>query len=224
MIKFRIYPIKILEEWSNISNSLFQLGYNEESMRGIKLSNVSNKHIEGAYFEKIIYSEVINNPITGIEIITQETFLHTKFNIYRENKIIVLINPSRRINSLFGFLSINANNLFYIREAMLDIGGFCILSKSKLRDFRVKKVSFQPFNISNQSTAIISVSSSSDALEEALTLGIDIPPLIQRVAFECTYQGKKVSGSISKSGLFSISNNAGYDFFDEFIKNDDLIK
>ena len=55
-------------------------------------------------------------------------------------------------------------------------------------------------------------------------MGIDIPSLIQRVVFECTYQGKKVSGSISKSGLFSISNNAGYDFFDEFIKNDHLIK
>ncbi len=224
MIKFRIYPIKILTEWTNISKSLFQLSYNENSMRGIKLSNISNKHIEGTYFEKVIYSETINNPITGIETVTQETFLHTNFNIYREKKLIVLINPNRRISSLFGFLSINANNIFYIREAMFDIGEFCTISKSKLHNFRIKKVSFSPFNISNQSTAIIAVSSLNDALEESLTLGIDIPSLIQRVVFECTYQGKKVSGSISKSGLFSISNNAGYDFFDEFIKNDHLIK
>ena len=107
---------------------------------------------------------------------------------------------------------------------MFDICEFCTISKSKLHNFRIKKVSFSPFNISNQSTAIIAVSSLNDALEESLTLGIDIPSLIQRVVFECTYQGKKVSGSISKSGLFSISNNAGYDFFDEFIKNDHLIK
>lgn len=214
----------MIEEWDIISKKLFQLNYNEDLMRGIKLSNVSNKHIEGTYYEKIIYSETINNPIFGVETVTQETFLHINFNIYRDKSIFVITNPNRRMNALFSFIAMNANKLFYIRETNFDISGFCKISKSELRDFRIKKAIFPPFNISNESTATISVSSIGDALEEAATLGINIPSLIQRIAFECTYQGKKISGSISKSGLFSVSNNAGYDFFDEFVKHDSLIK
>lgn len=218
MLKYRVYPLSILKSWKDLSRNLLALKYNDEYMRGIKLKDISSTSIAGTYYEKIQYTEVINHPINGIQTISQETFLYTDFFIYKDNNVFALVNPSRKPNSVFKFLSIHSNDVLSLRNSNIDIYKFSLFARDNLKEFRVKKIFFSPFNFSQNSIANISISSLDDALEDSNYLGIVLPKNIQKISFDCRHYGKKISVTLAATGSISISNNAENDFFD-FILN-----
>lgn len=218
MQKYRIYPLSILKSWKDLSINLLTLKYNDEYMRGIKLKDISNTSINGTYYEKAQYTEIINHPTDGMQTISQETFLYTDFFIYKDSNVFVLVNPSRNPNSVFKFLSIHSNNVLSIRNSNVDLDKFCLFARENLKEFRVKKIFFSPFNFSQNSIANISISSLEDALEDSNHLGIILPKNIQKISFDCRYYEKKISVTLAMTGSISISNNAGDDFFDFILK------
>jgi hypothetical protein len=222
MTKYKIYHINFFEKWDLISTTISQLRYNDNSMMGIKLTNISNFSIEGVYYEKIIYTETIDHPINGISTTHQETFIHTTFVIYKERGIVILLNPSRRSNSFFNFISINTTNLFSLSESQFNIYEFYKYAIKSLQEFRIKKIVFYPFNFLPQSTATISITSQNNALNDSYSLGINIPHNILKISFECIYQSKRLTGSLSSSGLVSVSSTADIDFLEHILDNNRL--
>ncbi|MDL2280113.1 hypothetical protein LJC15_05600, partial [Desulfovibrio sp. OttesenSCG-928-G11] len=188
------------------------LKYTDEATRGIKLIDISSTSITGTYYEKIQYNETINHPVNGIETIIQESFLYTDFFIDNDSMVFILVNPSRRPNSVFKFLSINSHNVLSIKTSNINISQFCSFAKTALKDFRVKKIFFVPFNFSQKSTASISISSIDDAIEDSSQLGVDLPKNIQKIYFDCRHYNKKISGIITAAGSISVSSTAGSDF------------
>jgi len=213
-MKYKLCHVKFIAEWVLLSHSLSLLEYNDSLMRGLKLINVSNKFIDGIYYEKIAYSEIVHHPINGVTTEIKETFLHTNFSICREISTIVLSDPGRRANSFFSFVSIKNSNLFMIRDISYNIKSFCEVAKEKFSTFRLKRITFPPMNFSSQSIAAITISSQNDALEESIFLGIALPIEFLRIEFECGYNSKRITGSVSRSGIISLSSNADRNFLD----------
>lgn len=218
MLNYRVYPISIFESWQELAKNFLSLKYDDNVMKGVKLKDVSATLISGTYYEKIIYSEIINHPLNGIETITQESYLHTEFDIYRDSALFILKNPSRRPNSIFKFLALHSNNVLSVSNNSIDVLNFCHNSMNRLREFKVRKVFYAPFSFIQNSIASISISSINDALEDSAQFGINLPNTIQKISFECRYQDKKVVGSVSMNGSISISNSAGQSFFEDILK------
>ena len=218
MLKYRVYPVTYYRSWNELSECLLSLKYNDSAMRGIKLKDVSSDIISGTYYELLLYNETINHPINGIKTVTQETFLYTDFEICKKDCLFILINPSRRATSIFKFLAINSHDIISISNKDIDIMKFYKNSLLYLKDFKVKKVFYSPFNFTNDAIANISILSLNDAIEDSKNLGISLPNDIQKMSFECRYNDKKIVGCVAMNGSISFSNCAGQSFFEDILK------
>ena len=214
MASYKIFPISLGGDWAMVSRGLSSLSYSDDAMRGITLRNISNKCIEGIYYEKLVYSETIYHPIAGIEEVTRETFLHTTFHIFRDSNIMIISNPSKKFISLFNFISIYAGSLFQVKEFSFNIFKFCEFSKNNLRNFRIKQIQFPPFNILPHCVAKITISSLNDAIDDSTSVNIVLPKDFKKISFECEFNSRKLVGSVASSGSMVVSNHAGFDFFE----------
>lgn len=214
MVSHKIFPVIFEKCWDDVSNGLSLLSYNDQTMRGLVLKNISNVSIEGIYYEKLAYTETIYHPLGGIETIVRETYLHTNFIIFREAGILVVKNPGKKFLSLFSFISVYGGDLIHMRSQVFDIYKFCLFCKDHLSGFKIKQINFLPYNILPQCIAKISISSLNDAIEDAANVNIILPKEFKKISFECAFNTKKLVGSVNSTGLLVFSNHAGIDFLE----------
>ena len=217
MIKIKFLSFSSSVSWDKLEKSLLSLRYTENESQGINVSSIDDTELKATFYERITYTEVINHPIDGISESIGTTYFASDFVINREKKLIYFVNSTKRINSLLTFMSLKDPN-FYASELIINILNFPSIGSKLLDNFRVKKLTFPPFELSEDSHAFFSIASKSDVFNDLKTIVLPLPKNPTRLAFEGILYGKRMSGEIVSSGLCSITNQH-YEVFIEALVN-----
>lgn len=217
MIKIKFLSFSSSVSWEKIEKSLLSLRYTDDESQGISVLSIDDKELKATFYERITYTEIINHPIDGISESIGTTYFASDFVINREKKLIYFINSTKRINSLLTFLSIKEQN-FYASDLTLNTLNFPAICAKLLENFRVKKLTFPPFELSQDSRAFFSIASKSDVFNDLKTISLPLPKSPTRLAFEGMLYGRRMSGEVLSSGICSVTNQ-NYELFIEMLVN-----
>ena len=212
MKRYKISRMGIIKTWDSLIDNLNSLSYTEEKFRGIQLGFISPYMISGVFYEKIFYTETIRDPIIGIYTEDKQSFIALEFTIYRNESVFILKNNTRTM-SLYNFLSCYSYEFITLQDVFIDVHKFYCLACKSRQEFNAKSIIFNQFSFENGSSAQISISSIYDAVESSKKIGIAIPSGIKSLVFNYNCGGRKRTGSITKSGVISLTT----DDFEEVI-------
>jgi len=217
MIKIKFLSFSISTSWDRIEKSLLSLRYTDAESQGINVSSIDKINLKATFYEKITYTEIINHPIEGISESSGTTYFASDFVINKEKGLIYFINSTKRVNSLLTFLSLREQN-FYTSDLTINTLNFPAVGAKLLEHFRVKKLTFPPFELSNDSRAFFSIASKSDVFNDLKDISLPLPQSPTKLAFEGILYGRRMAGEIFSSGICSITNQ-NYEIFIETLIN-----
>ncbi|MDL2271651.1 hypothetical protein LJC23_01290 [Desulfovibrio sp. OttesenSCG-928-I05] len=211
MIKIKFLSFSTSVSWEKIEKSFLSLRYTDNESQGVNVSSINDKELKATFYEKITYTEIINHPIDGISEAIGTTYFASEFVINREKNLIYFINSTKRVNSLLTFLSLKEQN-FYASDITLNVLNFPAIGSKLLERFRVKKLTFPPFELSEHSRAFFSIASKSDVFNDLNSIALPLPKKPTRLAFEGILYGRRVSGELLSTGMCSVTNQ-NYEVF-----------
>lgn len=204
MIKVKLLPYSLSLSWEELRAILDNARYTEKEARGIKINDYSKREIKATFYEKIIYTETIDDPINGMIELKRQTFFSTSFILY--HNIIIIINPSRRMPSLITHMLSKTDFKLIVNDSKLDLTSTANILGSLLENFTPIKMSFNQFNITEELKCTMSLVSSKDIKEEIKSIGIDLPKIPNKLTFTGFFLGKATRGEINDNGTISISH------------------
>ncbi|SIQ85764.1 hypothetical protein [Marinobacterium stanieri] len=186
--------------------------YSYDKNTGFEIIDYDNNNISCKYFERIVDEEIIIDPF-GNEIINSSTrYLIVNFrilNITKNNYLLSVQSPPRNLGNMIDSLSSTLDSNIFISNITLDIASFYerILENKEIEDSRVEKIKFKGISINKSSSAELTVSSSSDAYEDALDYIGRKNSIINNIKIRSSYKGEKTSILISETSLINCSES-----------------
>ena len=205
MIKAKLLPYSLDSNWEDLFTILEYARYTDEESRGIKVNDFSKKEIKATFYEKIVYTESIDDPINGLVEYQRQTFFNTAFIIYN-NGILAIINPSKRTSSFLTYLLSKTKFKFTINECKLNIESTSNVLKSIFDEFKTIKVSYNQFNILEDIRCAMALTSSKDIEMELGKLNIPLPKTPNKLSFVGSFLCRAMRGEINENGTISISH------------------
>lgn len=205
MIKAKLLPYSLGSNWERLHAALKESRYTDEETRGIKINDYSKKEIRATFYEKITYTERVDDPINGIVEFQRQTFFSTNFIIF-SNGILSIINPSKRVSSFLTYVLSKKNIQLYIDECRLNVESTSNVLKSIFDKFTTTKVSYNKFNIIENVKCTMALSSSTGIGEEIENLNIQLPVIPNMLSFTGLFLGLTIRGEINENGTISISH------------------
>ncbi|WP_129351652.1 hypothetical protein [Solidesulfovibrio carbinolicus] len=221
MKKLKFIPCSFAMSWNEFIATIMDAKYTDESSKGITISDVSKNKIQGIFYEKVVFSETLYNPIQGDYDVTRETFFRTEFLFF--NKITCLISPSRRAPNFFSFLSKLTSFRFFISENKLNMPNLIDFLQASIHDFKVTKSTYKFFSINDNLKCSMSLASKDNVLNYTKDMGFKVPNIPNKFSFTGLWRNQETKGDISETGLVTISCCDYNTFIDLFVSNADLL-
>ncbi len=221
MKKFKFIPYSFTLSWDEFISNIMDAKYTEKEAKGIAISDISKNKINGIYYEKVVFSETIYNPVQGEYDVIREAFFKTEFIFL--NSILCLVNPSRRISSFFSYLATRTDFCFYIGENKLNMKKLKELIQTSIDGFKVIKSTYKFFSVNDNLKCSMSLVSKDNVLDYTKDMSLKLPDTPNKFAFNGFWKNREIKGDISETGLVSISC-CDYDaFIDLFASNSDFL-
>ncbi|WCB45066.1 hypothetical protein [Nitratidesulfovibrio vulgaris] len=213
MIKFRALPITILRTVPETLNILNQLKYNNDTGRGVSVSETTDNRICGTYYEEKSYIEIVNHPIHG-RIETQQSLLQSiDYYLDIRNSISIFTGNTRNISLFMNFISIEAPRLLFIKESCIKLNDALSFFRRNIQECLISKISFHEFQISESSKATITITSKGDAYSDSSIFNVDAELHPKAFRVEGRFLDHRLRLSISSTGTFTITSKVEEEFF-----------
>lgn len=205
MIKAKFLPYALTSSWEDLREILANARYTDEESRGIKITDCTKREIKSTFYERVVYTESIDDPINGMVNLERQTFFATHFIMYNNN-IMLIINPSKRVSSLLTYLLAKTNFDLAINECKLNIMSVANIFRNAIEEFVITKMSYNQFNVTDNLKCSMAFSSSKDLQHEIKNINIELPKIPNKLSFSGLFLGKGIRGEINESGTIAISH------------------
>lgn len=214
MNRVRFIPYAWGGSWEELGKFMEAARYTDGESKGVKITDYSKREIRATYYEKMVYSEIVDDPINGRSDVSRIVFWATEFVVY-DTGVLVVKNGLRRAPSLITFLMVKTEFEFSVDEQQMNI--FFVLSvfRDLVGNLTVDKAAFKQFNVSENLKCSASFVGKSDVFLEMSEAKMRLPEFPNKISFLGDFNGKRIRGEIHDSGIVAMMHNNFYFIIDK---------